>query len=188
MRPTTLSLAALCILLSLVSRAQVVTNQPATEIENFELQPDAIIVKGFGDVGSVSTEGGTVTVRCKESDNLTLNRKEYGIAVTLESSVSHGYLVVDYDELDSLIHGLDFLSKISYDVTPLPGFDAAITTRSGLRVGAHTERRQSVIELFLQFSGSERIPLTPDQFSQLQNLVTQAKTSLDGIRNKSSLP
>lgn len=188
MRPISLFVIAMSAVLPVVSHAQVSTNAPATEIENFEQQPDAIIVKGFGDVGSVATEGGTITVRCKESDNPAINRKEYAIAVALESNVSHGYLVVDYDELASVIHGLDFLSKISYDVTPLPGFDAAITTRSGFRAGAHTERRQSGIELFLQFGDSERIPLTADQFSQFQNLVVQAKTSLDALKNKTSNP
>jgi hypothetical protein len=188
MRLIPFSIIALCALLPMVSRAQVSTNLPATEIENFELQTDSIIVKGYGDVGSVSTEGGNVIVRCKESDNDSSSQKEYGIAVALESNQSRGFLVVDYDELDSLIRGLDFLAKISYNVTPMPAFDATVTTKSGLRVGAHTERRQTAIQIFLQFADSERISLTPDQFTQFQSLINQAKTSLDNLKNKSSLP
>ena len=179
-------LIVLCGVFALPTIAQVSTNAPATEIENFELQTDVVMVKGFGDIGSVSTEGGILSVRCKESNNLASNSKLYGIAVGINFEQSHGYLVVDYDEMDSLIRALDFLGKISYNVTPMQGFDASFTTRSGLRIGAHTERRQSGIQLFVQFDDTTKIPLTADQYTQLQNLIYQAKTSLDAIKSKES--
>ena len=188
MRPTSFIFIVLCAALPLVSHAQYQTNAPATQIENFELQPDAIMVKGFGDIGSVSTESGTVSVRCKESNNVTINQKMYGISVALTAGQAHGALVVDYDELEGMIRALDFLSKISYQVTPMPGFDASFTTRSGLRVGAHVDRRQSAIQLYLQFEDTEKIPLSADQFTQFQNLITSAKTSLDATREKNSAP
>lgn len=186
MRSIPFILIALCSALALQAGAQVSTNAPATVIESFEQQTDILIVKGFGDIGSVSTEGGVVSVRCKESDNPLTNSKLYGIAVGIDLNQAHGYLVVDYDEMDSLIRALDFIGKISYDVTPMQGFDASFTTRSGLRIGAHTERRQSGIQLFLQFDDTPKIPLTSDQFTQLQNLIVQAKTSLDATKNKES--
>lgn len=188
MRPIPFILIALCSALPLVCRGQYLTNAPATEIENFELQTDTLMVKGFGEIGSVSTQGGVVSVRCKESSNLTINRKLYGISVALDVNQSHGSLVVDYDELDALIRALDFLAKISYEVTPMPSFDASFTTRSGLRIGAHSERRQGAINLYLQFDGTAKIPLTPDQFTQFQNLITEAKSSLDVTKGKSSSP
>lgn len=188
MRPIPFILIALCSALPLVSRAQFTTNAPATQIENFELQTDTLMVKGFGEIGSVSTDGGTVSVRCKDSSNVSINRNLYGISVALEVNEAHGSLVVDYDELDAFIHALDYLAKISYDVTPMPSFDAGFTTRSGLRIGAHSERRQGSIELYLQFDDTAKIPLTPDQFTQFQNLITQAKSSLDVTKAKSSSP
>ena len=188
MRPTFFILAALCTALPLVSLAQNSTNAPATEIENFELQPDTIMVKGFGEMGSVATEGGTVSVRCKESSNVTVNQKMYGASVTLAAGQSHGSLVIDYDEIGALTNALDFLGKISYQVTPMPGFDASFTTRSGLRVGAHSDRRQSAIQLYLQFDYTEKIPLSASQFTQFQNLIDEAKASLDVTRVKYSSP
>ena len=95
---------------------------------------------------------------------------------------------MDYDELNALLNGLAFLNRINYSVTPLQSFDAVITTKSGLRVGAHSERRQGGILLFIQFGDSQRIELNSDQFSQLQNLITQAKATLDGIIGKNSTP
>ncbi len=179
---------ALCAALPLVSPAQYQTNAPATQIENFELQTDAIIVKGFGDIGSIPVDGGTISIRCKESNNVTINQKMYGLAVALTAGQEHGSLVVDYDELEGMIRALDFLSKISYQVTPMPAFDTSFTTRSGLRVGAHVDRRQSAIQLYLEFQDTGKIPVSADQFTQFENLINSAKTSLDATREKSSAP
>jgi hypothetical protein len=186
MRSICFILIGLCGVLVLNAGAQNSTNAPATEIENFELQTDTVIVKGFGQTGSVTTDDGVISVRCKESHDVTTGRKLYGISVALDSNQVHGFLVVDYDELNALINGLNFLSTISYDVTPLPSFDASFVTRSGLRIGAHSERRQGTIELYMNFSGSAKVTLTSDQFAQFQSLINQAKISLDVIRGKNS--
>jgi hypothetical protein len=184
MRSTLFLLTALCAMLPLAATAQSSTNAPATEIENFELQTDAVIVKGVSQIGSVATEAGTILVRCKESDNVTSGQKQYAIAITIENNQSRMALLVDYDELDTLIHGMDFLSKVTFNVTTMPAFDATITTRSGFRAGAKSERQQGSIQLFFQFADTVRVPVTPDQFGQLQNLIRQAKTTLDTARSK----
>jgi hypothetical protein len=186
MRSVPFILTAICALMPLASHAQISTNLPATEIENFELQTDTIIVKGFANIGAVSTQAGVISVRCKESDNIAAGHKMYGIAVAFQAGQNRTYLIADYDELDSLIRALDFLGKISYEATPMPAFDAGLTTRSGLRIAAHSERRQGGIQLSLQFGNIVHVPLAPDQFAQLQSLIIQAKTFLDNDRNKNS--
>jgi len=175
--------------LAVAAHAQNATNAPPTEIENFEMQTDTVIVKGFEQVGSMTTSGGTLWVRCKESANEATGRREYGIAVEFESNPPRReFLIVDYDELDSLIGGLDFLGKISHDVTLMSAFDATFTTKSGLRIAAHSERQQGGIQTFLQLGDWPRMPLTSDQFTQFKNLISQAKTALDAIRDKNSSP
>jgi hypothetical protein len=186
MRSISLVFLTVCCALPFVSRAQVLTNPPPTEIQNFELQSDTVMVKGFGEMGSVSTDAGVVSVRCKESDNVMAGSKMYGISVAFESNQSRNVFVVDYNELEALLRGLDFLGKISYDVTTMPAFDASFTTRSDLRIAAHSERRQGGIQLYLQFGDVARIPITPEQFLQFKNLIEQAKNSLDVTKSKNS--
>jgi hypothetical protein len=189
MRQIALVLMAMGCSLALAMRAQDTTNLPPTEIENFELQTDVVIVKGFEQAGSMTTSAGVISVRCKESANAITGRREYGIVVVLESNLPRReFLIVDYDELAPLIGGLDYLGKISHDASSMPAFDATFTTKSGLRVAAHTERLQGGIQDFLQFGRDSRIPLTPDQFAQFKNLISQAKTLLDTVRDKNSSP
>lgn len=181
-------LIAGCCAFALAAHAQNSTNAPATEIENFEQQTDAVIVRGFSEVGTINTTAGVISIRCKQSTEANTGHTDYGITVGLTSNDGRGYLVVDYDELDALLNAISFLSHINYDVTPMPSFEASFTTKSGFRLAAHSERRQGGIQTFLQFADTPRIPLSSDQFTQFQNLITQAKSNLDLLKNKGSAP
>jgi hypothetical protein len=167
------------------------TNPPATTIENLQLRSDTVIVKGFTTVGTVPVGDAVITVRSKESSDIGQSQKAYGIAVGFGKSGEPGRpenfppkisLAVDYDELDPLAGAIDYLGKITYDVTPLAGFDASFATKSGLRFSAHSAHRQGGIQAFIQFGDAPKIPLALEQLAQLRNLITQAKTSLDAIK------
>jgi hypothetical protein len=75
-------------------------------------------------------------------------------------------------------------SGITYDVTTLPGFEATYATKSGLRVMAHSDRKQGGIRDYLQFPDNPGISLASEQLVQFQNLIGQAKKSLDALMAK----
>jgi hypothetical protein len=158
------------------------TNALKTEIGLFESQTGVVIVKGFGQVGSVSTGGAVISVRCKESASAATGHKDYGITVEIEVNQWRELAIVDYDELDALLNGMDYLGKINYGVTPLPGFEATFTTKSGMELIALGNKQQGGIRTFLQYDDGPRIPLASDQWTQLANLIAQAKTTLDSLR------
>lgn len=158
------------------------TNALKTQIGIFEAQTGVVIIRGFGQVGSVSTGGAVISVRAKESSSAATGRKNYGIAVEIEANQGRGVAIVDYDELDPLLNAMNYLAKITHDVTALPAFEAGFTTKSGLRVSAFGSKREAGIQLFLQYDDSPRISLTSDQWAQLVNLIGQAKNSLDLLR------
>jgi hypothetical protein len=158
------------------------TNALKTQIGIFESQTGVVIVKGFGQIGSVSTSAAVISVRCKESSSAATGHKDYGIAVVIEVNQWRGLAIVDYDELDSLLNGMDFIGKITYGVTSLPGFEATFTTKSGLQLIAFGNKQQGGIRTFLQYNDSPRISLTSDQWNQLARLIGQAKTTLDSLR------
>ena len=173
-------IAAACSL-AFAARAQD-TNALKTEIGLFESQTGVVIVKGFGQVGSVATGDAVISVRCKETTSAATGHKDYGIAVVIEANQSREHTIVDYDELDSLLNGMDYLGKMTYSATSLPAFEAAFTTKSGLQLIAHGDKQQGGIRMFLQYDDGPRFPLTSDQWIQLANLINQAKTTLDSLR------
>lgn len=173
--------AAFCSL-ALASPAQD-TNALKTGIGVFEARTGAVIIKGFGQIGSLSVGPDVLSVRCKESTDVSTGRKAYGLAIEIAGNpLPRERIFVDYDEIDSLLNGINYLSKITYDVTPLPSFEASYTTKSGLRVVATSVRRQGGIQFFLQYGDEPRILLTSDQMTQLYGLIGQAKDNLTSIK------
>lgn len=159
------------------------TNLLKTELGVFEAQTGTVIVKGFGQIGSMSVGTVTISVRCKISTDANTGRNACGLAFEIASGDQfRERTFVDYDELDSLLNGVNYLNKITYDVTPLPGFEAIYSTKTGLRVVAYSARRQGGIQNFLQYGDLPRIPLSSDQMAQLYNLIEQGKKTLDSLR------
>jgi hypothetical protein len=168
-------------------RAQV-TNVPPTELETFEAQTGKVIVKGAGQIGSLAVDPLNIMVTSKESVDATSGRRQYGMAVEVVANDQRVWKkVVDYDEMDSLLNGLNYLAKIDYKVTSQPTFVASYVTRSGFRVGAFTSQRRGVIQYFLQdhdtnSANSARILITPAQLTQFQSLVDQARSNLNSLQ------
>jgi hypothetical protein len=185
MRKICVVLIATSSLLAWASRAQD-TNTPLTELETFEAQTGTVIVKGAGQTGSLMVGAVGITVLSRESLNVNTGQKAYGAAIEMiENNRRVRKTVIDYDEIDPLLNGLDYLAKIDYNVTALPTFVAGYTTKAGFRVGAYTSQRRGAIQFFLQqdySTNSARILITPAQLAQFQTLIEQTRKSLDALR------
>jgi hypothetical protein len=158
------------------------TNALKTQIGIFEAQTGVVIIKGFGQVGSVATGGAVISVRAKETSSAATGHKDFGLALVIEANQWREFALVDYGELDALLNGLNYLGKMTYNVTSLPGFEASFTTKSGLQLIARGDKQQGGIRTFLQYNDGPRIPLASDQWVQLTKLVEQAKNTLDSLR------
>jgi hypothetical protein len=167
--------------LAFAARAQD-TNALKTEIGLFDSQTGVVIIKGFGQVGSISTGDAVISVRAKESSSAATGHKDFGLALVIEANPWREVALVDYDELDALLNSMDYLGKINYSVTPLPGFEATFTTKSGLKLIAHGDKQQGGIRTFLQYNDGPRIALASDKWAQLANLTGQAKARLETLR------
>ena len=170
--------------LAFAAEAQT-TNAFPTKLEAIEAQAGTVIIKGAGQIGSLAVGEVSIAVLTKETTDVSAGLKEYGLAIELTVNNQQVWKrVVDYDEMDSLIKGLNYISRINYDVTTMPVFVAAYATKSGFRVGAYTSQRRAAIQFFLQdhSSDSGRILITPGQIAQLLLFVEQAKRNLDLLR------
>ena len=182
MRKLILALAVIVSAAVVTTRAQD-TNGLRTVIENFESQTNVIMVRGFGVVGSVSIGNGIISVRSKESININLGQKAYGVVIELGGeALPRQRAVIDEDELESLLGGLDYLRTITADVTAMPAFEAHYDTKDGLRFLALGSRRQSGIQYFLRFEDGARFDLNSDELTQIRNLVSQARNAINSLK------
>jgi hypothetical protein len=170
---------ALCTLAGLASAQD--TNDLKTQIGLVEARTGVVLVKGFSQIGSLPLGSVQLSIRCKETTDASTGEKIYGLAFEIEGS--HDRLLVDDDEVDSLLNGVNYLAKISSDVTSLPGFEASYTTKAGLRVIADSVRREGGVLTYIQIGEYQRIPVSSVQMTQLYGLIQQGRKSLDALKS-----
>jgi hypothetical protein len=158
---------------------------PATKLEAFETNTDTVIIKATAPIGTVAAHEGAVAVRCREITDAGTGRRESGIILDIAFGTQlESTTLIDYDELESLMDGLDYLGKLDWSVTSLPDFSAAYTTKGGFRADARGSRRTGNIEFAVRSIrvSAPRLSLTRDQLGQLRSLIDQAKAKLDTLR------
>jgi hypothetical protein len=158
---------------------------PATRLEAFETNTGTVVIKATAPIGTATAHGGAVAVRCREITDAGTGRRESGIILDIAYGAQvEGTTLIDYDELDSLLDGLDYLGKLDWSVTALPDFSAVYTTKGGFRADARGSRRTGNIEFAVRSTrvSAPRLPLTRDQLGQLRSFIDQARAKLDSLR------
>ena len=165
------------------SPAQTTNGYPLTILEAWENATGELVVKGVAPIGNVSFGSTAVNVMCKEDHLVSTGKKLYGILIDIKSSGGDDTTVVDYDEMDALLHSVDYVSKANWSVTSLSSFSAGYTTTAGLRILAFSSKRTGRIEFALHGSHLDKgILLSPDQLSKFYDLLAQAKAQIEQLR------
>jgi len=160
---------------------------PPTKLDAFATNVDTVIIRAATDIGTVSANNALLTIRCVEMAEPRAGRREYGLGVEIAAPrAPKDTRLVDYDELDSFLTGLDYLGKVDWSVTTLNSFHASYATKSGLRLDAFSSKRSGYIEYSLHDLAVPLpgILLTRDQMVQFFTFIEQARTKLDSVRGK----
>jgi hypothetical protein len=172
----------------LAARAQT-TNYwpllPQTKLEGFETNTGTLILKATAPIGTVAASTGELSVMCREVTDLGTRRREFGLVIAFaENSRADEMCLIDYDELDSLQDGLDYLNKVDWSVTPLPSFDAVYTTKGGFRIAAYGDRRRGGIGFAARNVRllAPALQLSHSQLGQLRSVLDEARNKLDSLR------
>ena len=161
---------------------------PATKLEMLETNTGTLLIKGMGLIGSMSVNGATVSVACKEDTDTGSNRKQYGIAIGLATTPAgnvEDWTIIDYEELSPLLDAIDRLGKMDWTGISLSSFSASFQTTGGFRVAAFSARRSGSIEHSVRSARmSKGIVMTPSQLTEFRGLIDQAARKLDDLRSK----
>lgn len=159
--------------------------EPLTKLEAFEYQTGIVLVKNYADIGSVSGFGGTVSVTGYQFVEPVSGRKEYGIVVEITSGENPPRLeriYVDYDELDALVAGVDYIIKID-KVAALENFEAQYKTRGELTVTTFSRSTGALrASISSGLIGRSRVRMSLGNLADFRKLIIDAKSTLDKIR------
>lgn len=164
-------------------------NQPRTKLGAFEYATDSLIVKARSAMGSVrGVLGDTVVVEYDVFTNVTHGQKEYGVSLVVSPPAggnTHYRYYVDYDDIDSLLKGIDYIIRMNPSVSDLATFEAEYRSKGELEISTFTDIRGAVrVSVSNYVCGTNRAAMDLSGLSEMQRLLVAAKGKLDSIRSE----
>jgi hypothetical protein len=160
--------------------------EPKTKLEAFEAKTGAVIIRGFTDIGTLRGQLGTsATVESREFTDASSGKKEFGIAITVMQTAQYerkDTSYIDYDEIDSLLKGIEYISKIDKSVTSFERFEADYRTKGNLVVATFTETNKVQAAVQSGQIGNVSAYYTLEQLSAFKDLIQRAKVKLDAAK------
>lgn len=128
----------------------------------------------------IGTSRGSVEFDAREfRDARDPKQVQYGVLVTVKES---GRLerehrsFVDEDELDSIIQGIDYITKIDKSVTTFENFEASLQTKGELAVTVFsTSSRQLGFAISSGRIGKATAFVSSEDIAQMRGLLVRAK-------------
>ncbi|MHA1263549.1 MAG: hypothetical protein ACTSSA_15995 [Candidatus Freyarchaeota archaeon] len=142
MRRACLAMGLILLLLTLWgtdARAQsspIPQKERKTKLEAFQAQSGVVIIKGYSVIGRISGLG-SIEVIAMEFTEASNRRKQKGIVVEIKESgkfADSNRSFIDYDEIQSLLKGIDYIASLRADVTDLNQFEATYQTKGNFKV------------------------------------------------------
>ena len=160
--------------------------EPKTKLEAFQAQTGAVIIKGYSNIGRISALG-SIEVTAMEFTDASTGRKQKGIVIEIKESnrfENSDRSFVDYDEIETLLKGIDYISKVTANATNLSEFEATYKTNGDFKLTTFSNSRTGKISAAVR-SGYIR-PATSfislQQLSELKSLIVKAKQKLDSLK------
>jgi hypothetical protein len=159
--------------------------EPKTKLEAFQAQTGTVVIKGYSEIGRVAALGG-VEVSAMELTDATTGRKQLGVLIEIKEggrlqNTSRSF--IDFDEVDALVKGLDYISKATSDVTKLGMFEATYKTKgyfSATTFSSGSGKIEAAVRSGYIRPASAFLSL--QQFSELRTLILKAKQKLDSVK------
>jgi hypothetical protein len=178
-----------CLLFLYGGSAQAQIQQRLTEsqtkIEIFQARTGAVLIKNYSDIGSLNGLGGTVTVTSYEFTDAQTGKKEYGIGIEAKESgrlERESRSFVDYDEISSLVAGIDYISKVDGSQSKLKNFEAHYKTKGELDITVFSGRGRTEVAVSVGRISAVSVFLQLDALQKFRQLVVDAKIALDSAR------
>ena len=109
-----------------------------TELEAFNARSGSVLIKGYSEVALIEFKGpSSVGIDVRELIDAGAGEKKYGITVEVKQGgriERKDTSFIDESEIESLIKGIEYISKIDKTATSLNSFEAIYKTKGDLAV------------------------------------------------------
>jgi hypothetical protein len=156
---------------------------PRNKLEEFESRNSTLLIKGRTWVASLRAPGGGARVEATEIRDGS--SRATGVTVTLVGSnpASEARCLIDYEEIDRLVHAFDTLAKADDSITKLSHFEGHYRTLGDFEIIVFKQVSGGIAAAIEGgFYERTRLLLTLDELTKLRWMIVQAKEKLDEIR------
>lgn len=158
-----------------------------TKLESLMSETGAVIVKGYTRVGSMNGSRGVANFTAWEVINARTGRREQGVTVEIGDAASNRpdneeRAYIDYDELEPLLKGIDYLLKLDDKATKLSRYEAQYQTRGGLVLVTFNTPGGYLSAISTWGGRRPRFVLRQTGLAEFKNLLESAKDVLDAPR------
>lgn len=184
MRVTLLSLILTITLSGTICLAQNTDeSKPATKLEAFQSKTGIVLVRGFTHVGSIRGVGGNITISAREFfDASSSTTKITGISITIRESgriERSNTSFIDADEIESLLHGLDYIAKSGKEVTKQQQFEVEYRTKGDFSITIFNDSGGDIsVAVTSGRIGKASSFIELSDLAQLRQLILDAKAKL----------
>jgi hypothetical protein len=159
----------------------------ATKLQAAAGQTGTVLILGYSEIGRVNGLYGTsVDIEARELQEPSTNSHLYGLRIhvveggTLERENAS---YVDYDEIEPLLTGLEYITNTNGSVTKLASFQADYRTRGDLVVSTFDNASDQIMAAIKSGDiGGARAYLSLSQLGVIRDLLKKARQKLDSIR------
>lgn len=162
-----------------------------TKLQSFQAKTGTVVVLGFSKLASIpGLFGSSTDIEARELTEATSGSRAPGVSVTVHESGTFERKetsYIDYDELESLLRGIDYIARIDHNPTKLADFQADYRTKGDLAVSTFSDasgKTMVAIKSGVIGGASAFYPLS--RLSEFRSAVAKAKAVLDSIRPSST--
>ncbi len=158
--------------------------EPRTKLEAFEDKYATVVLRGFTRINTVEVRG--VRVDAIEFRELSNSNRAAGLIIVLGTEPDgprDNRAFVDYEEISSLLNGIDAVSRANETMTKLVGFKAHYRTFGDLEIRVFRQTsRGTAVTLTTGLCDQVTQALTLDELAKVRALIAEAKDKLDEAR------
>lgn len=158
--------------------------EPRTKLEAFDERYGAVIFKGFTQINSVEVP--RVRVDAVELRDLARATRVTGIVIALSGGgerPQENRALIDYEEIDGLLAGIDAVSRVNESMTKLVGFEGKYRTLGDFEVSVFRQTRSgNAVSITTGICDQVRVTMSLDELTKVRAMVVEAKTKLDEAR------
>ncbi|TMN90058.1 MULTISPECIES: hypothetical protein [Pseudoalteromonas] len=189
MKKSIISLAIVALLVPSAYAANLKDSVPKakTKLEQFSAKTGVVLIRGFQKIGSAQGLYSTsVNIQSKEFTNVTDGSKQYGI--TIEAFKENGKYdkqhtsFIDFDEINSLIQGIDYISKVKPDVTKFEDFQADYTTKGSLKISTFSSGDKLMAAVTSGDIGGVAAYFNIEDLAKIKDLLLKAKKKIESVK------